>query len=50
MTEPGPAAMTPRSDLAPSTPGATRAGPPGVGDTVPFLIHSSLSVLSVWRT
>ncbi|MEU6838771.1 hypothetical protein ABZ941_26345 [Streptomyces rubiginosohelvolus] len=50
VTEQGPAAMTPRSDLASSTPGATRAGPPGVGDTVPFLIHSSLSVLSVWRT
>ncbi|NEC21603.1 hypothetical protein G3I50_25670 [Streptomyces parvus] len=50
MTEPGPTAMTPRSDLAVSTPGTRRAGPPGVGDTVPFLIHRSPSVLSVWRT
>ncbi|KFK85918.1 hypothetical protein IX27_30830 [Streptomyces sp. JS01] len=50
LPEPGPIAITPRSDLAVSTPGTTRAGPPGAGATVPFLIHSSLSVLSVWRT
>lgn len=50
LPEPGPTAMTPRSDLAVSTPGTTRAGPPGAGDTVPFPIHRSPSVLSVWRT
>lgn len=50
LPEPGPTPMTPRPDLAVSTPGTTRAGPPGAGDTVPRLIHHSPSVLSVWRT
>ncbi|WP_030713070.1 hypothetical protein [Streptomyces griseus] len=50
LPEPGPTAITPRSDLAVSTPGTTRAGPPGAGATVPFLIHRSPPVLSVWRT